>query len=585
MANEGSGSGPRFDDSFDPLALSISRQEKRNMIKGLGAAVEGIEQGQAAQTDKDTDKKIRKKPQQQLKTGFWEKVVRFFVMLFTGVRGEEYLRRKKMKALKRDLKRIRPPVYNFRKNTVMAGVASQLFVLFEYLMPYRTAFNSIFSNEQSQPPLKFQLLFLKSCCNSRSLDKISIFEEENLGGIVANHDEPLVREKVRQALKKYLASFSDEDRKRINHTFVEMLHIYDLLEFDFIAFLEKFNRDFSLHQSQRPVFNDARPTGLVFLLKKLQTVLLMVNSAFIPDVFEAARQFFNSQDVVEGDTEKGTLLSIMERMSQNGYRSIISGMSKIIQDGRLQLLIRYIDKDFQWAPTLRKRNRDFFRDFARTLAENINKSLDRLFKQKADTSLGKKLFSLLGMKELPSLYIYSEEKNQLLAPAKLPVFQHPKALNLAVPFLSNVYSPKLRPFLNRVIAEGHFPDNELMRTISEDVHTMDAHIQDINSFAAMVTPETDKGMVLEKMISKFKGDGPSKNAITMHINDLNKKLTAILGKLQITINSIAQLIARPDVQKSMAHVGDARMKDRFNAVNEALRVFSGLLRSLFRPAG
>lgn len=583
MANGGSGQGPQFDDSFDPLALSISKSEKRNMVKGLGAAVEGMEQQQAAEAAKEAKKQVRKKPKQQLKTGFWEKVVRFFVMLFTGVRGEEYLRKKKMKVLKRDLKRIRPSVYNFRKNTVMAGVASQLFVLFEYLMPYRTAFNSILSNEQSQPPLKFQLLFMKSCCSNKTLDKVSIFEEENLAGIVTNHDEPLVREKVKQALKKYLASFSDEDRKRINRTFVEMLHIHDLLEFDFIAFLEKFNKDFSLHQAQRPVFNDARPTGLVFLLKKLQTVLLMVNGAFIPDVFEAARQFFISLETVEGDTEKETLLSIMDRMSQNGYRSVISAISKMIQDGRLQLLIRYIDKDFQWAPTLRKRNQDFFRDFARTLAENINRSLDKLFKQKADTSLGKKLFSLLGVKELASLYVYSDEKNSILSKAGLPVFQHPKALNLAVPFLAEVYSPKLRPFLNKVIAEGHFSDNELMRSLSEDVHTMDAHAQDVNRFAAAVTPETDKAMVLEKMLSKFKGDGPSKNAITMHINDLNKQLTAILGKLQITVTSLVQLISRPDVQKSMAHVNDSRMKDRFEAVNEALRMFAGLLRSLFRP--
>lgn len=572
-----------FDDSFDPLALSISAQEKRNMVKELGAAAAGMEQEQAAQKEEGERKASPKKPQQQLKTSFWDKIVRFFVMLFTGVRGEEYLRRKKLKALRRELKKIRPPVYNVRKDLVAGNLASQLFVLFEYLMPYRTAFNSIFTNEESQPPLTFQLLFLKSCSANRNIDKVSVFEEENLEKITAAHDENLVREKVRQALKKYLGAFSEEDRKRINRTFVEMMHIRDLLEFDYIAFLEKFNRDFSLHQKARPVFNDARPAGLVFLLKRLHTVLLMVNPAFIPDVLESARQFYRAGESGPGDEERDALISIMDRMSAGGYRSITAAISKLIQDARLQLLVRYIDKDFQWAPNLRKRDKDFFREFARTLADAIEHRLNNLFKQKASESFGKKLFALLNIREIPSNYIYSHDRDEMLAAAGLPVFLYAEALNLTILFMSDVYAPKLRPFLNKVIAEGHFPNNEMMRSLSEDVHNMDAYNRSLNDFCAMVTPDTDKGMVLDKMLARFKGDAPSKNAMTVHINSLNKELGSIMTRFIATATNLVHMLGRDDVRKSLAHTNDQKLGARFDAVQETMQLFMSLLRNVYRP--
>lgn len=584
-----------FDDSFDPLALTISGREKRNIVSSLESAKKDLQDsirekekgGKESQLTVSEVKAAKNEPSE----GLWERLVRFVVRLFTGMGVDEYVERKKLKLLRRQMKRIRPPLYNFKKDMVSSSIAHQVFLLFELLMPYKSVFNQILSQKSEERPLTFQLLFLKSASANPHLDKVKNFSGENLTNAIASYDRDVVRDKVQEMLKSYFATFVQEDRKAINRTFVEMMRINELYDFDFIAFLERFNRDFSMHRQRKPAFNDAPPHGLVPLLKDLQSMLLMIDFNFLHFVFEAARNFFEQEILPKEQTEeKRAFQSLMQRMSASGYRPLVNAIATLLKEDRLSLLIRYISHDFNYAPKQRARHQEtnFFKDFAKTLVADVNARLAEFYKQRAQESLGKKLFALCKVKELPSLYVYSEEKNDILKKMELPVFLYPKALNFLVVFFREVYFARMRKFLNKLIAEGHFADNQLMKELSDEVYRMNDIYNDLNEFITHVDENCDKGQLLLTMINRYKGEAATRNAMVARIKSLNKELSITLNMLRSTMRHLHELLGKKEVRTSLSH-GDAskglKTAPHFEALDRDFSLFFSLFQELYPATG
>lgn len=584
-----------FDDSFDPMALGLSEEEKARMADELGAAGEDLSAPENTPLPSRPGNAAKKKKKAK-KLPFWQRILRFFLMLITGKRGPEYDKYLKLRENRRELKKVKPPLYNFKTNSITASLAHQTHALYEQLIAYHSIFKTIFEvQEESSMQMDFQFFFLRIAApQNPRLEMIDQFSEQAIGELVEKEKESNVKKQLDETTQKFLASFDDEEKKQIDRVFAEMINFRDLLEFDYTSFLRRFNHDYNPMQDVKPVFKDVRHEGMSRLIQDLECTLLQVNTRFLPQVLEAARHFYR-EDIYPGmDPEEGQrLLALLDNMAQDQYRPILSAIGRLLQEGKLTLLVRHIEKDPGYDARVFQRRTNFFSEFVRNLASTVEKRIKEQFKHKIRISIQKKIKDLFGMTEIPSRYIYSEETNRALKQFELPQFLYAQPLNFCMLFFKQKYYNYLKRVLNKLLVDGSFKNSLTRRMISDEFYRIDDIHNEFLEFIPLVSEKQEKGGMLATMIRNFNGDLPSKKALTARINTLNQQIYPTLKAVRSSIHNLRIAVdqlekdlgsRRPETIENLHKIGGSnniKFLKEFKRAHSDLELFTDVLSQIF----
>jgi hypothetical protein len=527
-----------FDDDFDPLVLELSDEEKHKMASGLESARDTIRKNDAAaKPDKKPAKVTVKKKAQG--PSFFEKVIKFILTAVFGMTIDEYAARQQLKDLKRDMQAITPHIFNFRTNMVLPVLARQVFSLYKLCVVFKPAFEQIFRGDGTSSHLDLQLFFLHVASKNPKAQEIDIFSEASIARMVDEEKEHAVRKTMDREVKSFLSSFGEQEKKRIDRIYTELMNASDMLDFNFKQFLLYFNPHFDPSTELEPEFAEVPGETMIKQLKHLENTLLEINIRFLPIVFNTAREFFEIEIMPSMEPEHARALhSSMEEQSQSKYRNIVNLLTRLLQSNKLTILIRYLSRDFRYEAHILQRRSEFFADFSKNFISTMDSRITKMYAKKTEIENDTKVQQLFGLGAIPDVYVYSDVLNDSLKKQGIALFNNAKALNLTMMFFKEKYYSYMKRMLNKVLVDGDFKNPLTRRMISDEFYKMDDLYADCSSFLLLVDRKHEKGAMLENMINSYKGDLPSKKALSARVLTLNQELHAILSDVVDTAHNI-----------------------------------------------
>lgn len=585
-----------FNDSFDPLALGLSEEEKKRMTQGFKELQsDPAKQGDGADARLGGKQGSRRK-QATAKLSIFERLVRFILLLFTGQSFADYEKKKRVKELKQALKRFRPQIYNFQTETITEDFAKLIHDLVKLLWPYRVVFEDVFGEDDAERHLDFQLHYIRNTIETISEEEIARFSEEGLKEFVRTDRDAVARKRIGDLIEAFLRNFDEDSRRRLNRNFADFLNVKEMIGFNFFSLLRRFNASYTI-ESEDQLFHDIRPDGVGETLKDLESMLLAINTKALPSVLGLAADYYRKKMLKKVDqADSEAILLHFQKMEESDYRMLIAAISRIVAGQQLCFLIRYITKNLDYESYVYPKGTNFFEEFRKGLSTAITTRLDRILAKRKQEEVNAKLKELFETFEPIPEFLYSDATNKILTRLDLPVFIYPTAFYVAIRFYDEKYYQYIKRNLNKLIVDGSFKDSLARRTLADEFYKMDDLSGRLTAFSNSINIQKEKGSVLQGMLQKFKGDLASKKALGTRIATINQELHAVLQDTRACVTSLQNVLVRighdidsvkPEIVDNLHKIGSSGNTRFLGELKRSIReivLFSDIISKVFKDA-
>ena len=525
-----------FDSEFDPMVLGLGDEEKARLSRGLTSAGEQLEGKLAGEGG--ARKRKKKKTRSPDKVSFFAKVVRWIIMLFTGMDRAEFEKKQQLRQIRRKLAHVRPQVYNFNQGTVLPALGYQLYSLYSLVSSFAPVFERIFEISSGSDSVDFELFYIRAASRNSSVSGMSSFSAGAISEAAESEDELAVRKRMENAVHAFLASFDEEEKDYLNKVYNEIQCFRDIMHFPFVRLLRQFGWDPDSGE-QKPAFREVEGGVVIEPLKELEKLLLSVNLRLMPAVLDLGVEFFRSEMMSGMEPAEGEMKNaIFEKIRSEEYRSFSTSVSRLLKENKLTLLAAYQDKNPGYEVHIHPRSRHFFAEFSRVLSSSVSDAVSAVYKQRKRQEVNKKLCTLFGSEDLHNGYLYSEATNRILKKFEIPVFLYTVSLILAVRFFKDKYFHHHKRLVNKLLVNGSFRNSLTRRMLADEFYRIDELNEKLAEFVSFVDPKTDKGVQLGNMVNNYNGDGPSKKALSNRIAEINHAAHGVLKQVHSTMHNL-----------------------------------------------
>ena len=264
----------------------------------------------------------------------------FFEGLFFSS-SPEYQKKKKLKLYVTEIKKINPPLYRTDK-ILLPAFASLLYQLYHFLQPIKAVLDKTVNSADLRVSEKYQNLFFEAIFSEdqKNQRKEFIFQARNqVLAKCKNYQEmeQRIQEQVHN-FKNFIKIAQTPAFKAREQDLINLFYLSDLCNFDYAAFLNRFNKNLQLTTATPPAisqdsFEEIFAGDVVKNLLDLQFIIqhVIITPALINNVVFLARSSGNSTDEAVQKLEK-TLQEIENILSKQLRRTTIPIMVKLIKD-------------------------------------------------------------------------------------------------------------------------------------------------------------------------------------------------------------------------------------------------------------
>jgi hypothetical protein len=588
-----------FGDNFDPMALGLSNDEKKRIVKEL-AAVSGEMKGAnteapgAAQNGTDAEhfkpavKKRKKSP------GFFAFLWRFLNMIFTGTRPSDYDKQQAVKALRDAVKRIKPPIMTFAPDLVTGELGRQIHLLHQYLAPLGPLFDDMIDNSDAEGRFNFQLYYLMTTLATLDRGYEFLFTEDGLRKHISGDRDDMARVRVKEMIESFLNSVSEEERRYVNRHFGDVLNCYDLIRFNFAGFLRFFCPSYAV-ESQNNEFHDIRPDEVLNDLKILEGLIISVPLEQMRIAVSLIGNYFKLRLRERMDEEYADKIEEhLMRIGMKNYASMGAALMKPVSGGQITLLVRYVTQNRTYEPRAQRRISNFFDEYTRNFRRVMDIRLERILTRRRQEEVSSKLQELFSTSEPLRGYFYNDDTNSILYRMDLSPFVYTTAYYVCMRFYSEKFPEHVKRSLNRLIVEGSYKDSLVRRVMSEEFYRSEELCERLIQFSEFVSLHKERGILLHGMIQKFKGNVVAKKTLNARIATVNEGLHPILLDIRESVNNLQGVLARieadinainpkaiDNLSKIGAHINTRFLQDLRRSARD-YTLFSGLMAETFR---
>jgi hypothetical protein len=584
-----------FGDTFDPMALGLSKEEKRRMVKELSAHKKDMtsemllaaERAEGAQ-QKQSGKNKKSEP------GFFASLFRLLYMLFTGTRPSDYEKQKAIKTLRDAVRQIKPPVMTFSPDQVTGELARQIHSLYQYLAPLNALFEDTVANNNAESKFNFQLYFLMQALPFLDSGFETLFTENGLKEFIGSARDDAARTSVQEMIEALLHSAEEEDRKQVNRYFGDMLNFYDLMRFNFPGFLRLFCPGYSVHANNN-VFGDVRADTITRELKSLEGLILSVHLEQMRVMISLVGNYFQLylRDRMDEEYADGVTEHLL-RIGLRNYHGLGFAISKLVGGQQLARIIRYSTRSYEHEPRVQAPVSNFFEEFTKNFKSVVNARLDRVITRRRREEVGMKMQELFGAAEPLKGYFYNDDTNAMLSRLELASFIYTTAFYVSMRFYTEKFPEHIKRSLNRLVVEGSYKDSLARRVLSEEFYRSEELCEKLEEFSESVNSQKERGILLYGMIQKFKGNLAAKKALNARIATVNEGLHPVLLEIHESSSNLQGVLLRiaadigahpPKVVDNLPKIGahnNARFLIELRKSAQDYALFASLISETFR---
>ena len=437
----------------------------------------------------------------------------FFEGLFFSS-SPEYQKKKKLKLYVTEIKKINPPLYRTDK-ILLPAFASLLYQLYHFLQPIKAVLDKTVNSADLRVSEKYQNLFFEAIFSEdqKNQRKEFIFQARNqVLAKCKNYQEmeQRIQEQVHN-FKNFIKIAQTPAFKAREQDLINLFYLSDLCNFDYAAFLNRFNKNLQLTTATPPAisqdsFEEVFAGDVVKNLLDLQFIIqhVIITPALINNVVFLARSSGNSTDEAVQKLEK-TLQEIENILSKQLRRTTIPIMMKLIKD----------DPNFEEKVTIAEAKP--LREYIDRVSDGFQADSKRLLKILKETNIAGLIEKCFGDTPLKPLEGYNDTINDAIQNLSTISFDWVKPLELLKAFTERYFEAHYKTFLQSLLIEGFFTNKQVEGQYAAIYRSCEVLLNKIKAFEQLFKPkgqcniqeiqgyiaEIEKGKDLKKQLQKI----------------------------------------------------------------------------------
>ena len=437
----------------------------------------------------------------------------FFEGLFFSS-SPEYQKKKKLKLYVTEIKKINPPLYRTDK-ILLPAFASLLYQLYHFLQPIKAVLDKTVNSADLRVSEKYQNLFFEAIFSEdqKNQRKEFIFQARNqVLAKCKNYQEmeQRIQEQVHN-FKNFIKIAQTPAFKAREQDLINLFYLSDLCNFDYAAFLNRFNKNLQLTTATPPAisqdsFEEVFAGDVVKNLLDLQFIIqhVIITPALINNVVFLARSSGNSTDEAVQKLEK-TLQEIENILSKQLRRTTIPIMVKLIKD----------DPNFEEKVTIAEAKP--LREYIDRVSDGFQADSKRLLKVMKEMNIAGLIEKCFGDTPLKPLEGYNDTINDAIQNLSTISFDWVKPLELLKAFTERYFEAHYKTFLQSLLIEGFFTNKQVEGQYAAIYRSCEVLLNKIKAFEQLFKPkgqcniqeiqgyiaEIEKGKDLKKPLQKI----------------------------------------------------------------------------------
>jgi hypothetical protein len=544
-----------FMDNFDPHVLAMNEKEKQKLAKNLknsakSAEGEVLKEGDALKPDKHASIQ-----ELHVQLSFFEKVIAFFLAVFGIKTTDQFKLDKAIRDVEKKIAVIKPSLYNSNSRRITGFFAHRIHDLNMKLLLWRDIFKNTMDDEfqwedPKNPKTVAEKLF-ERMVEFNSAEISNNFSVEGIKKAVEGIED--VRKAV-DMLDKSLYTFVYGIEKpvieQVNRYYTNLVYLKSLCEFDFTAFLRRFDPNYEAHKS--PQFSDIPGDALVNYIKELEEAIFQMdlsidNHKVLKEMFQISQEF-NKEEKYQAQTQSDPENLLPE--GNAGKPEITTEISALQEDMKtlaynkvLSYIIQIIKKDPLYSPSFVHTKYDLFKLYVDILEKRIRLVARRTIKdnkiKKVEVYINK-LFS-----NMQWVGIYTANMAEALENEGYIGFTHPHQIAVIYSYLDKYYNTILKNTINILLLNGSFMEKNFQKLVSETFYNMDKFIERFEVFVDDMQADGSTGKRLTKQLARKSSKiGENKNAIEKSIVHINGQAKDFYEEFSSLFSSVATIISR-----------------------------------------
>jgi hypothetical protein len=369
---------------FEVLVHHLSEDERQKLLKLIRTEDQEPQPAESMEIEEVPSDILAESYE---KMNFFQKLVIFFLSLFTGEKKVVIVEKRILNHLKQTVHSGYPSHLDPSGSFVLPGFFSDIKKISDQSEALKPVFQVLHSS--SKPALMAMLGELMMSTDHERISRLADFEPYRKAGL---EDEPKVlKRRILAQLEDDLAAVDPEERKKVYESVRRLYLFQNLIEFDFSRILGL----------QGNGTESVDLSNLGELLKKLTGIMASLQGLPAPAcldaliLFQAAAANHNSlargwDPETAGKTVRSALLELMEWRN----RIPLTGLTRISL------------KDIYYVPDLLPAGEDWFLHYKSYWTNEIKKRVSRFFWDKERVEIQNDILSLLKIKNLPLLPNY-----------------------------------------------------------------------------------------------------------------------------------------------------------------------------------
>ena len=403
----------------------------------------------------------------------------------------DYKRKKELRRLNAELRKLSPPLYRSDK-TLLPAFATLLYQLYYYLQPVKSILEKTVASVDIRAAEKYQNLFFESALTDeqKAVKKSFAFAERSsaLTSCKSYEEAERIVDEQTQTFKNFLKIFEEESFKIREKNYLNLYFLMDLCNFDYASLLSYFNKNISL--GGEPDSSVPLKFQEVFAAEVLQNMLdfqfiikrAVITADTIGDVIFLAKNIPDFQETALQNIDK-TLHIIEKILSVHLKRTTIPMILKLVKG----------DPQFEEQAVLAETNP--LQDYVQKMSEMFqvdSKRLLKIQKEQTITVLIEKCFGRYGLKQIEG---YNDTVNEGIQNFSADAFDWIKPIQLLKSFTETYFEERYKTFLQAVLVEGFFANKQAEFQYSTMLRACEVMRSNIQMFEDLFKPDAQCSVV------------------------------------------------------------------------------------------
>jgi len=412
----------------------------------------------------------------------------FLARLLASVFGSndpEWQRERALHLLEKDLKRIRPRLYNPSQRLLEPAFARFLYELYRILAPARAVLHG------GEASTALRLITVELALTEEQQRLRERLSDRSLNERVKTVEPGVLAEQARGELAEFTRRFDPETIKAVDARYNHLAALLDLIRYDYWVFLRKFDLAYPENDlSYKPSFKAISVEGALDELKDLLEVVPMVDpQAEWDPVLDVLKDY---KDV--------------ELVSRDGMRRLLGLLREVQRTGVLLGIVRHAAGDPAYRAMVRPHRERIVEPFITKHRSQVELQIQKLLQAKTSQRIGALVRQVFSSDTVPQLEHYSEKANAVFTGRLLGGYLHTTPLAYLNAFLRDCLRNQVRSLVDLLVIKGTWASMQPSQQMSGAFHELLEIAEAIPKFDADLAGDGDTGRKIHAILLRVDKD-------------------------------------------------------------------------------